>query len=570
MVSIRNFLMEDSEISIEPIDYSNEPKLYRMVVGAVGGQGGGAISEILFNAVRFERIKNGGEKGKSSSFEKRSMTPGLAQRSGSTITSLSFLDPQLTEAELPDSYIISEMPHRASCDVIIAQEINELMKYIERAKLDGWVLANEIRTITPPEKLPDYVPTTSVENQIEAARSYLKDGSYIGIDGAKIIRDNKLDPRSLNVVMMGMLFASEIIPVSEESFLKALNLRFTGKLYDLNVNSFNVGKNYYLSGKYKERDPEHTWHDFTIDEIISQSIQRAIRFRRKRIARKIEAQLIDLYSKIKEEWDLIQAKYLIEAHGQLVDFQNLKHANWYLDEISILKSLNGVTDRFLVESIRNIGGRIMQWEGPFRVAELAINDTYEALIEDGTMFVMEKKLQPTLEEVVGMIPVPNFIYKRRPEFLYKWYSKRIFKGRSTNIRTTSGFGFGFFWILSKFKVLRPSTVRYRREKILIEKIFADLKQIHSLSPKVAEEVAWYLGKIRGYSFVRHHHVLAYHDLIEGVIELLNNKKPEVASAFVKNVYSNVSNSGDGYENIDNILEDHRNDQYIIPLSFVDE
>lgn len=554
-----------SDKGLAPMDFSNEPKLYRMVVGAVGGQGGGAVSEILFNAVRIERIKHGGEKGKSGNYEKRSMTPGLAQRSGSTVTSLSFIDPSLSEDQLPDSLIISEMPHRSSAHIIIAQEINELMKYIERAKLDAWVIANEVRSITPSEKSPDYIPQTSIEQQIQAAKKYLENGTYVGIDGAKIIMDNSLDPRSLNVVMMGMVSASKKLPISRESYLEAMGLRFKGKVYDINVMAFEVGEKYYLEGRYKERNENYLWQDHSLDEIKHQAQSTATYHRRERAKKKLITQIEPILSEIINIYPENIASYVLEGFGQLVDFQDLKHGIWYLDLVkSVFEIDKSDNHRMTKEFSQNMAGRILQWEGPFRVAEYAIHEKHESP-ESNQIYHLEKKLQPTLEEVVGMIPVPNFIYRRRPEFLYRWYDKRKFKGKSTNIKTTGFFGYGFFWFLSKFKRIRRTTVRFRREKILVETIMNDISTLHKLSPKLAEELCWYIGKIRGFSFVRHNHIVAYHKIANGVNEILASKGEKVAKAFIQTAYSTISAAGQHGDELDQLIQDHLNDKYMIPL-----
>ncbi|MHA2100884.1 MAG: DUF6537 domain-containing protein, partial [Candidatus Kariarchaeaceae archaeon] len=460
-----------SEEGLTPMDFSNEPRLYRMVVGAVGGQGGG------------------------------------------------------------DNLIISEMPHRSSADILIAQEINELMKYIERAKQDAWVITNEVRSLTPSEKSPGYIPQTSIEQQIEAAKKYLEKGTYVGIDGQKILEDNSLDPRSLNVVMMGMLCASSTLPISRESYLEAMALRFKGKVYDLNVKAFEVGEKYYLEGRYKERNKDFTWYDLSIDEIMHQSQATAIKHRRARAKLKLDKEIEPILYNLIDTYPKSVVKYILEGFGQLVDFQDLKHGNWYLDLVdSIFKIDNSKDKRMTKEFAQNMAGRILQWDGPYRIAEYTVHEKSK-VPNSNQIYHMEKKLQPTLEEIVGMIPIPNFIYKKRPEFLYRFYDKRKFKGRSTNIKTTGFFGFGFFWFLSKFKRIRRTTVRFRREKIFVLKIMEDISNLHKLSPKLSEELCWYIGKIRGYSFVRHNHITVYHKVVEGTKQIFKEKDVNAAENF---------------------------------------
>ncbi len=569
MITDAEFNEEISEQDvIAPLDFSNEPQVYRVAVGAVGGQGGGAISEIIYHAVRFERSKNIGKE-ISYSYEKRSMTPGLAQRSGSTLTSLAFVDPLIAEDKLPQNFILSEMPHIGSCNVVVAQEMNELMKYIHLCNPRGWILANEMRTITPPEKSPSHIPLTTLDNQIQAAKNYIEQGVYIGIDGNKIIKDNNIDPRSLNVVMLGIFSAANILPISRESYLKAINIRFKGKIFEMNKAAFELGETYFLEGKHKERDEKFNWFDLSLVEIRYRAINNAIKYRRKRAKRKLLPKLEQDMDEIIRIYPEHLAKIIMEGYGQLIDFQDRKHGKWFLNLVAQIFEIdsNEFNYRKTKEFAQNMAVRIMQWNGPFRVAEHAYHDRFEGKVDPDQLFVMEKKLQPTLEEIVGMIPVPNFIYKRTPKRMYNWYQRHLHKGKSTNIRTTSIFGFLFFWFLSKMKAIRKSTVRYRREKQFIEKIMSDILKIHNKSAMVAEELAWYIGKIRGYSYVRINHILAYNEVVNGIELLLEEGDDNVAVNFIKNCYNTISNSGEGVEIIDDLVQDHLRGQFIVPLTF---
>ncbi len=178
---------------------------------------------------------------------------------------------------------------------------------------------------------------------------------------------------------------------------------------------------------------------------------------------------------------------------------------------------------------------------------------------------MEKKLQPTLEEIVGMIPVPGFLYRHRPEFLYRIYDKHKFKGKSTDVKTTSFFGFTLFWFLSKLKWIRPTMVRYRREKLLIEKIHFNVTHWIEKSPNVAKELAFYIGKIRGYSYVRHRHLKAFDSILSNLPEIYEKQGSKVTGNFIQHVYREVTNAGQNYEKISELADLYKKGNYQINL-----
>ena len=544
---------------------NSEPRIYRVVVGAVGGQGGGAISEILFQAVRIERLLYSGSAVKGVSYEKRSMTPGLAQRSGSTVTSLSFIDPRISVDQLPSSLILSEMPHRASCDVVIAQEMNELMKYIDRCKPDGWILTNETRTITPPEKMPDYISTTDLQSQIKAAKAYIQHGTYVGIDSIKILRDNNMDSRTLNVIMMGILHASNVLPISKESYLKALAMRFSGKIYDMNIVAFELGELYFKQGKYKERDPDFSWSDYTLEELKVRSITTALQYNRKRQQRKITEYMENCFEDVESLYSGNVLRYVIEGLGQMISFDGISHGKWYLRLVEEIFRSDNEPYNLTEEYARNLAGRIMQWDGPYRIAQYVM---YENLPESNgnQIIIMEKKLQPTLEEIIGMLPIPYFLYNRIPIFMKKWYHRNKHRGKPRDIRTTSIFGFSFFWLIYKLRWVRRFSIRYKRETALISRIHQDIKYFLEKDHEVALNLAWYIGKIRGYAHIRSNHIYVYEKLVTGIksiLEILNTTEPAVS--FIKNVYMQIGKDAMDLSILDTLLEDHLKGRHIIPL-----
>ncbi len=549
---------------LEPLPKTEVPKIFRVAVGAVGGQGGGAISEIIFYAVKFEREKHAPDKAKKITYETRGMIPGLAQRSGSTITSVTFVDPRLPDEKLPDHIVLTEMPHRGSCQLVVGQELNELMKFLPYAEKSGIVIVNEERQVTPPEKMSNFSPKFSEKDQIQTAQHFMKDGTYIGFKGRKIIKEHNLDPRMLNTFMLGIISEMNALPISRESYVDAISRRFSGKVLEMNLSAFHLGELYFREGRYKEEVKEFRWEDLTLDEIIARGLRTATeykRFRKGKFKEKVSKRLGELGQKYPYPLN----KYVVEAYAQLTDFQNMRHAEKL---ISLIDELMAITDslELLSEYVQNISGRIMQWDGPVRVAEYAVRDRISPKTEKGTLFIMEKKLQPTVEELVGMVPIPKFLYGKSPEFLYRIYERNKFRGKSMNVKTTSFFGFLTFWFLKKLKPVRPKMIRYHREMNLLKEIHMNQILWTQKSQKVGLAHAKYIGKIRGYSYVRHRHLVAYREMMTSVPKIYEKYGEDIAVSFMEQVLRTVSNAGQGYDEIKNISEDYLNGNYQLVLT----
>ncbi len=529
------------------------PKIYRIAVGAVGGQGGGAISEILFYAIRSERHRFAPDKAKLHTYETRGMIPGLAQRSGSTITSVTFLDPHLKESELPDDIILTEMPHRSSCDLVIGQELNELMKFLPLLRPDGVIIANEEKQITPPEKLPSFKENFSSEDQIKAAKQYVKDGNYYGFSSERLIEEYNLDPRTVNTFILGMVSQLGILNISRDSLIEALNRRFKGNIFEVNKTSFELGEMYIEQGLHKQIKSEEDWKDLTLDEISARSLNHSLKFvsSRKRVS--WEKQVLESFTMIKHTFPENVSRYVIEGYSQLVNFQNPKYGNLYLEKTQSVFNADVSPYTVTENYARHMAGRFYQWDGPIRVAEYVKKDAQKEST-DGTLRIETKKLQPTIEEIIGMVPVPYLVYNHIPRRIYNWYDRNKFRGRSTDLNINSIIGFGLFWFLDKLKPIRPWTVRYKREMNYIKRITETLIYWESKDSNVAQELSIYLSKVRGYSFVRHDHLTHMFKIMDHLDLIYEQQGKELTCQFIRECYLNISYSGKETEDLDGLIK----------------
>ncbi|MDH5645462.1 MAG: hypothetical protein OEZ01_05615, partial [Candidatus Heimdallarchaeota archaeon] len=94
----------------------------------------------------------------------------------------------------------------------------------------------------------------------------------------------------------------------------------------------------------------------------------------------------------------------------------------------------------------------------------------------------------------------------------------------------------------------------------------DIKYFLEKDHEVALNLAWYIGKIRGYAHIRSNHIYVYEKLVTGIksiLEILNTTEPAVS--FIKNVYMQIGKDAMDLSILDTLLEDHLKGRHIIPL-----
>ncbi len=514
-------------------------RIYRVLVPSVGGQGGGTITEILFKAVVIEREKVASEKGLAdriaarTDLEYRYMIPGLAQRNGSVYSTVSFVSPQ--ELDLPESaFILSERFYTASADVMVAQELAEAVRFASEGllKTDAVAIVNEHRFLTSVEKMPVTKDLVDAGDQISTIKKLA--GTYVGLNAHELALANEMKPVYANTMLLGALCASRAVPISKESFLRAMAERFSRKALEDNVKAFEIGYDHVLSASKGESQSSAS---ADIRQIIDRNCQRLSGSRGRRSA-EMYMQYMDSITRLPPNL----AGIFAEAVGQLVDFEGWDHARVYADSVMEILDLDrqkGDGSFRLVSSYaQHVAGRLMKWEGPFEVARIKSNKIYSP--KPDTIVKVEALLQPNVEEIYGMVPVKlhNLVCRMIP-----WWPEYIEKhkqdGRPMSVNIT-GIGYLKLWLLWKLSFLHKHSVRYHRELAFVRHFTNTVKEIAEIDYELGCLVADYAQYIRGFSFVRARNIELFdilaHTVIKKCVEMdraLGNADYRIArSAFV--------------------------------------
>jgi indolepyruvate ferredoxin oxidoreductase beta subunit len=191
---------------------------YNLFVIGVGGQGVIRVIQILSWAAMRQGYK-----------VRTAETHGMAQRGGSVTSYLRFG----TQVEGP---LIS----RGYCDTILAFEASEAVRYFNYAGPDTTFLINDLILVPPMinQMELDY-PSK------EEIHSFLKTVSKkIFFIKADELASNIGNPRVMNVIMLGVLLGSGILPLKREKVEEAVIEFVPEKAFEINKKAFQKGYEY--------------------------------------------------------------------------------------------------------------------------------------------------------------------------------------------------------------------------------------------------------------------------------------------------------------------------------------
>lgn len=192
-----------------------EIKSYNLLNVGVGGQGVIRAAQILSYAALLEKYK-----------VRTAETHGMAQRGGSVASYLRFG----TEVEGP-------LVPRGKTDTILAFEASEAARIFNYAGPQTVFLINK-NIIVPPVIHQMNMDYPDIKQISEFLKSVSQNIYFINADEMALSLGN---PRTMNVVMIGVLLGSQAIPLKKESLIQAILSYLPTKVHDVNKKAFEVG-----------------------------------------------------------------------------------------------------------------------------------------------------------------------------------------------------------------------------------------------------------------------------------------------------------------------------------------
>jgi indolepyruvate ferredoxin oxidoreductase beta subunit len=435
-----------------------------LLIPAVGGQGGGVLSEWIVDAATIEgHLVHG------------TSIPGVAQRTGST----SYYVELYTGDEPP---VFSLYPVPGGVDVLLAPELLEVGRMIELgfpSPARTTIIASTHRLYSIHEKIASGGGVYDAGRLTAAAGAFSR--ALVAFDALAVAREHGTE---VNAVLLGALAGSGALPIGEAAYRGAIERK--GVQVAANLKGFEVGVE--LAGR-------------------GTTAAVASRPRAFRAPAELAADLAALPEALRPT--------VGEALVRLIDYQDERYARRYLER---LRPFAG-GDLALATTVARHLAVWMTYEDAIRVADLKTRaGRFERIRREtggqGVQIEVTDYLKPDLDELYGILP------HRLVAPFARWAERRWPHGRPTlgqHVRTTTILGFLRVWLLGRCRRLRPISYRAHLEHTRIDRWLAAIEQCAGGDVGLAREVAAAAQLVKGYGDVRRKMTTLFDDLLDTIM-----------------------------------------------------
>lgn len=485
-------------------------RVWKVLIPAVGGQGGGILMVWVLEAARAAGLTARGI-----------AQPGLSQRAGATAYYVEILAgvPEaaahvseaaahdVSEAAAHDVDTLADaspaaapvtmglFPLPGDVDVIVAQEFLELGRALERGyatPAQTLVIANTHRFLSTPEKLPGG-PGTYPPALIEAAAAALARRALL-LDVPALLRAHNLPEQATNAVLAGALCAAGALPIPLAAWEQAICL--TTGAAGTNLAAFRLGL--APAGAAPAASPTAAGPD------PASGLAPALR---ERLARAFPAPLAPL---------------LTETAAAVQAYHDAAYAGEFLDRLApfaALEAARGAPDFALTAAMALQVSRWMMYEDAARVAELkARPERLRALLRrhhigPGDVLRVVDHLAPEAWDLYTALP-----YRLLRLFGAPPLSAPVPGGRHFHLRLPAAGAGGYLVLrlLGGLRRLRRVSYRMAWERAHLDRYCAGVLAAAAADCQRGLAAAAAADLIRGYGAIRRRGIAAAAELLAGL------------------------------------------------------
>ena len=431
----------------------SEAGFVSVLIPAVGGQGGGVLSEwIVEAAIADGHIAHG------------TSIPGVAQRTGSTTYYVEIFPAG------DDAPTVSLYPVPGALDVLVAPELLEVGRMIELgfpSPARTTIITSTHRLFSIQEKMAVGDATYPADRLMDAARAFSRE--LHAFDALALGREHKTE---VNAILLGALAGSGVMPIREEAYREAI--RAKGVQVDANLRGFELG----LGLARSRTDPSSP------AVACNGAVTPAAPADDPRVAALPES---------------VRA-IVRRALPRLVDYQDARYGDRYLALLGPFVRM----DATVAEHVARYLALWMTYEDAIRVADLKTRAArFERIRGEArapaAVVQLTDYLKPDLDELYGILPhalVAPFA---------QWAERRWPHGRPTmaqHVRTDTVLGFLRIWLLGRLRRIRPMSYRAHIEHARIAQWLAVVRRCAVWDVGLAREVAHAGQLVKGYGDVR--------------------------------------------------------------------
>jgi indolepyruvate ferredoxin oxidoreductase, beta subunit len=441
---------------------SDEADPISIVIAALGGEGGGVLAKWIIDAAETEGLP-----------VQSTSIPGVAQRTGATTYYI-----EMERKKSGGKSVLALTPTPGAVDVMIASELLE----IARALKGGYVTADRTTLIGSTHRIYSYIEKQSPT-----------DGRF---ESADILRAAKVAARQLllanlqeqaktsrsagNAVMLGMLAASNTLPITAQSFRLAIETG--GVAVASNLRGFDAG--FEAAAAILSGQP-----DDSLSPCIAGDAQESNPD--SDALREFPAEILDT---------------MRAAVKHLNGYQDSKYIETYLSRVRRVVAVDSAVEGFVLanEAARYLA-LWMAYEDVIRVADLKTRpERYLRIQSDvdanrSDLVHVTEFLRPGLREIADILPggLARLVLKTRRSDV------RSPIGKGLKLRTTTITGFLTLCVLAWLRPMRRVSYRFQQEWLRIEDWLDKVVELASRDALLAKEWVECAHLLRGYGDTYH-------------------------------------------------------------------
>lgn len=458
---------------------SQNQKAIRVLIGTVGGQGGGVLSDWLVHG-----LLNAGWRASSIGLL------GLSQRAG-TVTY--YCEAMPGSGKTP---VASMFATPGDVDLILGQELLELARIVFGgfAALGCAIVGNSVRYLTTVEKMPAEGGVYDSQIIARAVQSLAPDRHYL-FDAQRLVLEAGLPALTSNAILLGVAVASPAFDLPREPFHEAI--RKSEVNVKANIAAFDLGYDRVKDGSMPRMMVEG--HKTTDWRELSR--QRAGRLPAGSDRERYDLLLAAAQQEFRDPVLLV----LAEALYRLIDYQDATYAKQYLTHLRAAVARDRADEALHVAYARNLANWLTYEDAP-RVAQLKTRrERFERIAKDFGVkeqrFVVTDYLVPDTEQILGALPAPlAALVGRIGRALTPRFNEMKFPLR---IKTSSVTGYWTMRSVAAMRRVRRGSHRHAEEMRLIARWDAAVAHWCAGSPLLGFLAADAARVVKGYGRVRH-------------------------------------------------------------------
>jgi indolepyruvate ferredoxin oxidoreductase beta subunit len=457
---------------------ASEDTVIKLAVLAVGGQGGGVITDWIVQLAE----RNGW-------YAQATSVPGVAQRTGATI----YYVEMVPESE--GTPVLSLMPAPGDVDIVLAAELMEAGRAMQRGFVTPdrtTLIASTHRTLAVIEKVAPGTGIADAHPVLDAARQSSKRFLAADLDSLAVASGSVI-----SASLFGALAGANVLPFARETYETTIEAGGRGAAASLKA--FRAG---YEAVQRPEANGAKAMDGAPAVTSAEQPVAQA-------------SGPEDQTNAWREQTESIARDFPEEARPMLrrglekvVDFQDVAYGEEYLARMRDVHAVDlqagGAArgHRFTIEAAKYLANA-MAYDDVIRVADLKTRGSRFRRIEremgvgpDNVMRITEF-MHPRIEEVCGTMPARLGTAVLKREGLVRALNRVVNKGR--HVRTDTIRWFLMLYALAGMRRFRRGTLRHRTETAHLQEWLSLAKETVRKDYALGVEVLRCRRLIKGYS-----------------------------------------------------------------------